>query len=202
MRADTILGKMRFEAPAARYEKLTREQVSAVRTKAHEMQFHSIALATVLQFELAFRQKDIVGEWEPCAEPVGGIVHNGRRWVNGLTWSDIDASMILRKVPTKTKRLGLPAIEHDLKLYPAILEELGRIPPDRRVGPVIISETTGEPYKHRTFTQTWRRVADAAGLPPRGQEHGRTRWRDLRSLRGRGRRDIGNEARRAQEPAD
>jgi deoxyribose-phosphate aldolase len=30
---------------------------------------------------------------------------------------------------------------------------------------MIISEATGEPYKHRTFTQTWRRVADVAGLP-------------------------------------
>src|SRR5207237_2665491 len=43
--------------------------------------------------------------------------------------------------------------------------EIALIPSDRRIGPVIISEATGEPYKHRTFTQTWRRVADAAGLP-------------------------------------
>ena len=32
-------------------------------------------------------------------------------------------------------------------------------------GLLIISEPTGEPYKHRTFTQTFRRVADAAGVP-------------------------------------
>jgi hypothetical protein len=37
IRADTILGKLRFEAPAARNEKLTREQVEAVRRKAHEV---------------------------------------------------------------------------------------------------------------------------------------------------------------------
>ena len=165
MRADTILGKMRFEAPAARSEKLIREQAAAVRTKAHELKLPSIAIATALQFGLALRQKDVVGEWEPCAEPVGGIVHNGRRWVNGELWTEIDANWILRKTPTKTKRLGV-RVEHDLKLYPEILEELGRIPMDRRVGPVIISEATGEPYKHRTFTQTWRRVANAAGLPP------------------------------------
>jgi len=30
---------------------------------------------------------------------------------------------------------------------------------------MIISEHTGEPYKHRTFTQTWRKVANKAGLP-------------------------------------
>lgn len=165
MRADTILGKLRFEAPAAREEKLTRDQVEAVRTKSHELRLHSVALATVLQFELAFRQGDIIGQWEPgAAEGDGGIVHNGRRWVNGLVWSDIDANMILRKMPTKTKRKGI-RVEHDLKLYPAVIEELERIPKKDRVGPVIISEATGEPYKHRTFTQTWRRVANAAGLP-------------------------------------
>ena len=30
---------------------------------------------------------------------------------------------------------------------------------------MILSEHTQEPYKHRTFTQTLRRVADKAGLP-------------------------------------
>jgi hypothetical protein len=78
-----------------------------------------------------------------------------------VCWSDIDADMILRKTHVKT---GV-TVEHDLKLYPDILREIELVEPSRRVGPMIISEATGEPYKHRTFTQTWRRVADAAGLP-------------------------------------
>ncbi|BEV46026.1 tyrosine-type recombinase/integrase [Afipia carboxidovorans] len=164
VKVDVILGKLRFDTPAPRSEKLTREQVEAVRGKAHELGLHSIALATVLQFELAFRQKDVIGEWEPCEEATGGIVHNGTRWVNGLTWSHVDANMILRKAPVKTKRHGIE-VEHDLKLYPMLIEELARIPTGRRVGPMILSEATGEPYKHRTFTQTWRRVAKAAGIP-------------------------------------
>ena len=84
-RADTILGKLRFDAPPARSERLTRQQVEAVRRKAHDRGLSSIALATVVQFELAFRQKDVIGEWEPCEETEGGIFHNGTRWVNGLT---------------------------------------------------------------------------------------------------------------------
>lgn len=163
-KVDVILGKLRFETPAPRSEKLTREQVEAVRRKAHDLGLHSIALATVLQFELAFRQKDVIGEWEPCEEASGGIVHNGTRWVSGLTWSHVDANMILRKTPVKTKRHGIE-VEHDLKLYPMLMEELGHVPTSRRVGPMIISDATGEPYKHRTFTQTWRRVATAAGIP-------------------------------------
>jgi hypothetical protein len=46
-----------------------------------------------------------------------------------------------------------------------ILEEIAKVPPERRVGTMILSERTGEPYKHRTFTQTWRKVADVAGVP-------------------------------------
>ena len=164
MRADTILGKLRFEAPPPRDQKLTRDQLEAVRRAAHRMRLHSIALATVLQFELALRQKDCVGEWIPLASGDGGLVHNGRRWANGLVWSDVDADMIFRRRHENTQK-GI-RVEHDLKLYPTVIEELARIPRERRVGPVIISEATGEPYKHRTFTQTWRRVADAAELPP------------------------------------
>ena len=78
-----------------------------------------------------------------------------------MVWSDIEANMILRKTHVKT---GL-TVEHDLKLYPDILREIDLVDPSRRVGPMIISEATGEPYKYRTFTQTWRRVADAAELP-------------------------------------
>ena len=77
---------------------MTFEQV-----KAHAMGLGSIALATVLQFELLLRPGRVGGN-QPCA-----------------------------------------AREADW--------------------PVILSEHTQEPYKPRTFAQTWRRVADKAGLP-------------------------------------
>jgi hypothetical protein len=161
IRTDIILKKMRFEAPRPRTSKMTLEHLEAIRDQAHKMELGSIALATTLQFELALRQKDVVGEWLPSLVGEGGIVHQGTRWANGLTWSDISPDMILRKSAVKT---GIP-VEHDLKLYPNVLEEIARCDPERRVGPLILSEATGEPYKHRTFTQTFRRVADAAGVP-------------------------------------
>ena len=161
-RADTILSKIRFKAPPARTSVMTIEHVNALRTAAHFEGFPSIALATVLQFELALRQKDVVGEWEPRDETDdGGITYRDKRWVNGLVWSDIDDDLILRKVHTKT---GF-AVEHDLKLHPAVLQEIDRVPAGKRVGPIIISEATGVPYKNRKFTERWRKVADKAGLP-------------------------------------
>ena len=162
--ADTILSKLRFPTPPARTSKLPLAHVEAIRSVAHAMGLGSIALATVLQFELMLRQKDVIGEWEPAPLAEGGILYKGRRWVNGLLWSHIDADMVLRKKPTKTLKHGVQ-IEFDLKFYPAILEEIAKVPAERRIGPMIVSEHTREPYKYRTFTQTWRKIADAAGVP-------------------------------------
>ena len=160
-RADVILGKLRFPTPPARRTRMTFEQVNRVREAAHAIGLGSIALATVLQFELSLRQKDVIGEWEPAPLAEGGIVHKGTRWANGLTWAHIDGSMVLRKQAVKT---GIE-VEHDLSLCPTVLQEIARVAPERRIGPLIISEHTGEPYKHRTFTQTWRKVANRAGIP-------------------------------------
>lgn len=162
LRADTILGKLRFPTPPARTSKLELEHVNAIRPIAHGMGLGSIALATLFQFELTLRQKDVIGEWEPAPLAEGGILYKGRRWVNGILWSDIDTNLILTKAHTKT---GI-TVQYDLKLHPVIIEEISKVPLERRVGPLIISERTGEPYKYRTFTQTWRKVANAAGIPP------------------------------------
>lgn len=160
--ADAILGKIRFPTPPARTSVMTIDHVNAVRKAAHETGFPSIALATVLQFELTMRQKDVVGEWEPVDDvDMGGITSRDTRWVNGLVWSDIDDQMVLRKVHTKT---GFE-VAHDLKLHPIALEEIGLVPIDKRVGPLIMSEATGVPYKNRKFTERWRKVANAAGIP-------------------------------------
>ena len=37
--------------------------------------------------------------------------------------------------------------------------------PEERVGPMIVSETTGLPYRQGNFGVTWREIADAAGVP-------------------------------------
>jgi hypothetical protein len=161
IRADVILSKIRFGTPPARKSIMTAAHVEAIRKAAHSTGWGSIALGTVLQFALTMRQKDVIGEWEPVVGGEGGIRHRETRWANGLVWSDIDDDLILRKTHIKT---GF-SVEHDLKLHPAVLEEIALIPKHRRVGPIIIAEKTGEPFKHRNYTQRWRLVANAAGIP-------------------------------------
>ena len=108
---------------------MTIEHVEVIRKTAHDEGWPSIALATVLQFELALRQKDVIGEWEPAPDMEGGIVHRDTRWVN--VWSDIDANMVHpRKVHTKTR---IEKVEHDLRLHPLALEEVARVRAEKRV---------------------------------------------------------------------
>lgn len=139
------------------------EHVEAFIPKAIEMGRLSLALGTALQFETAMRQKDVVGEWEPIpqGEEVSGIVLNGRRWVNGLLWSDISAELLLRKATTKTGAYAA----HDLKLCPLVLRCPDMIRADRQLGPVTIDETAGRPYAEGAYGREWRLVARAAGIP-------------------------------------
>ncbi|CAA2138740.1 hypothetical protein [Methylobacterium bullatum] len=109
------------------------------------------------------RQKDVIGEWEPIptGEAASGIVLNGRRWVNGLTWSDIATDLVVRKATTKTGAFAA----HDLKLCPLVVALLDKVPGDRRVGPLILDETAGRPFAESAYGREWRIVAKAAGVP-------------------------------------
>ena len=112
---DNILGKMRFAKPPPRDVQMTLAHVQAIVPAAHAMGLASVALALTLQFDCGLRQKDVIGEWWPNADGVGGggITWKGKRWGTGLLWSDIDQQdWILRK---KTSKRGV-AVEHDLKL--------------------------------------------------------------------------------------
>lgn len=157
-----ILSKMRFAGPPRRRIKLELQHVEAFIPKALEMDRLSLALGTALQFETIMRQKDVIGEWEPIRDGNrAGIVLNDHRWVNGLTWADIPASMVITKDTTKTGA----SVVADLSLCPLALELLAMVPNDRRLGPLIIDEKSGRPYAEDAYAREWRIVARAAGVP-------------------------------------
>jgi hypothetical protein len=158
-----ILSKMRFKGPARRRVKLELHHVEAFIGMAIEMDRLSLALGTAIQFETMMRQKDVIGEWEPLGETDKslGIVLNGGRWVNGLTWTDIPPSMVIAKDTTKT---GATVVA-DLKLCPLVMKVLSLVSPDKRVGPLIIDEKSGRPYAEDGYAREWRIVAKSAGIP-------------------------------------
>jgi hypothetical protein len=159
-----ILHDMEFPNAPARTETLTRAQCLAICAAAHTQGLPSIALAQAMQFEMTMRQKDVIGEWIPIHKPgISDITHKGKKWVRGLRWEEIDANMILRHQMSKARNVKI--LEFDLSLCPMTMEEIARVPADRRVGPVVISDLNGRPWIQPGFRQKWRDVADAAGIP-------------------------------------
>jgi hypothetical protein len=160
-----VLHRLRCEMPKSRSERLTAEQANMIRTKAHELGLHSIALAQAIQFECMLRQKDVIGEWVDQKEKgTSEVLWHGRKWLRGLRWSEIDESLVLRHVTSKRQK----EIEVDLWMAPMVLEEFNRLGDVRTLsGPIIVNESTGRPYEAHQFRRTWRMIARACGIPDR-----------------------------------
>jgi integrase len=47
---------------------------------------------------------------------------------------------------------------------PDVMEELAKVPADKRMGPLIVNPATGLPYRQWYFRYLWRHVADRAGI--------------------------------------
>lgn len=161
-RLAAALHRMRFKMARPRQERLTAAQADVVRAKAHETGWHSIAIAQAFQFDCMLRQKDVIGEWEPIAEPgASEVTAGGQKWLRGLRWSEIDGNLILRHTTSKRQK----DIEVDLKLCPMVLEEFKRLKELPETGPMIVSEYNGLPFTAHEFRRRWRIIATAAGIP-------------------------------------
>ena len=164
-RLSLVLSKQRFSMAKPRSEALTADMANAIRAKAHEKGRQSIALAQAMQFELMLRQKDVIGEWVPIAEPgVSDITNDvGSKWLRGIRWEEIDQNLVLRHV---TSKRGKP-IEVCLRDAPMVMDELAKQFPNGlpASGPVIVYEKTGKPWSQTYFRQAWRDIANECGIP-------------------------------------
>lgn len=163
VRLSIILENMEFSAPAARTKQITFDQAKKVCEQAIKEDRLSIAIAQALQFELTMRQIDVIGRWEPIepTEDQTGIVDKRQRWSGGLAWSHINSAGILEKVTTKTKQEAV----HDTMAYPYLRSVLDQVPAAKRIGPMIIDEGNGLPYRQNHFIKVWRKIADKCGIP-------------------------------------
>lgn len=162
-RLKAILEEARFKQPPRRRARLELRHVQAFIQTALDVGRPSLALGTALQFETGMRQRDVIGEWEPIppGAPATGIVLRGRRWMNGLTWSDIGPDLVISKATTKTGVI----VAADLKLCPLVRAQLDKVPADQRVGPLVVDEVAGRPFAEWAYGREWRVVARAAGIP-------------------------------------
>ncbi|MGY4621985.1 hypothetical protein ACVWZ4_007212 [Bradyrhizobium sp. USDA 4472] len=143
---------------------LTLDQCVAIREKARQIGYFSIALAQAIQFDTLLRQKDCLGELVPLSEPGEGIVTLGdKKWQRGITWEEIGPDLVLNHVTSKKqKRLILPLIH-----APQVVEEFKHVPDWQHDagGPVIICEHTSYPWDPSDFRRRWRSIADLCGVP-------------------------------------
>lgn len=144
-----LLSAIRFPVNPARESAPSRAQVLSIVKAALEMGHRSIALTTCAQFELTERRISILGEWE------------GPQWRPGWVWQNI----VDWKITYHQNKVGRVERSYDLREMPALLEMLQAIPEERRIGPVVICETTGLPWRYRHYVSTFRKVARAAGVP-------------------------------------
>ncbi len=154
--------------PKRREIVVTADQVVALRKSAHADGRASCALAYALVFETTLRLWDVIGQWMPLDAPgVSTVVSErlGQKWF-GLKWEDIDENLILRYVPSKTSMKTGLAVTYPLDRAPMVMEELHNWPEEKRAGPVIIFDGTGEPYGGNWFAAKFRIDREAAGLPP------------------------------------
>lgn len=167
LRLSGILSRMRIKSPPPRHVFPTREQVEAVIKQADAAGDHAVSLTTLFMWWFALRAVDVRGQWLEVrpGDDTGGIVKNGMRWADGMTWDMIDRDITrLTKVISKTASRNPDPITFDLTLVPEIRNRLLEVPTEKRVGPVILAHD-GLPFRHMALAQRFRIHANAAGLP-------------------------------------
>lgn len=159
------LRSARFEAGPRRTSQLTYEQVVALRDKAHEMNLAWFARCIVLQFDFGMRRRDVIGAYRKAEPGTDGIRLGKRIWKDGLSWADIDADGIVRRVVSKTRRKTAATAVHCIHDYPNVAEDLARTPPEQRIGPLVVHHRTGVPPTEEQCRYHFRIVAAACGIP-------------------------------------
>lgn len=184
VRLSVILSKLEFTQGRPRDSVLDAGHVNGIRAEAHRAGYPSMALSEAFKFDLMIRRKDVIGEWLPQAEPgLSVVIHRGEKWLYGIDFNEIDASLILKHRLSKSLR-GKNAVmdqragklkEFNLKLYPMVMEELalmagvplGELRRDLlpASGPLVRNEATTRPYRDEAYRERWRKFATVAGVP-------------------------------------
>lgn len=149
--ARAILSGIRFEQPAPRGEAQTVDHVRAIMVAAIAAGRASIAFTEALKFEAGLRRIDVIGEWAPDGE-------GPFKW-RGLMAHDLRNM----RFDIRTSKTGAPRAG-DLTVMPLVVEAMKHYAlPD--IGPAIICEATGKPWRDDRYVRAYAGIRAAAGLP-------------------------------------
>jgi hypothetical protein len=171
IKLDRIIEKVRLHAagPARRKQQrvaMTFAQAEAIvdaGLRRGTVRHRSVALGIACQFEFGLAQIDVIGWYERAARPaeigVGDLPTQGRIWRGGLRYEHF-TSGVLELARSKT---GVPGV-FALSDAPLVMRVLAAIPLAERSGPLTVNEH-GVPMTRRHYTDLFRELADAAGVP-------------------------------------
>ncbi len=157
------LTMVRFANAGAREQEMTAPQAMAfIRTALGrgDDRGRNMAIGVAAQFELALRQKDIIGEWGPVLlEKPGAVYAGGEMWTGPFYWENIAAWRLRLKTSKNRARA-----EFFLDDYPMLFPLLEAVPHIDRTGAVVKGEH-GLPIRERSYRKWFRQIARAAGIP-------------------------------------
>lgn len=116
---------------------------------------------------MMLRQKDIIGDWAPRRQDAlfpGGItvLHlDDETWSGFYTWENIPGWRWRTKTSKSKYR---SAAVFDLTVYDLLFPLLEEVPMHERQGAIVKGEH-GLPMRYRTYAKTFRKIAEAAGIP-------------------------------------
>lgn len=155
-----VLAEIRFKSGQKRDVAPTSQQIRSIVDEADARGLFAFATGILFQWTYALRAVDVRGQWHP-ADGKGGIVRNGQRWQDGLTWDMVDPNLTeFSKVISKT---GTAII--GVRLTPELRARLKLLRNGGGMGPIITSERYGLPYEKHSWAQTFRRIRRDLGLP-------------------------------------
>jgi hypothetical protein len=154
---------VRFENAGAREQEMTAPQAMAFIRAAlarGDDRSRNMAIGVAAQFELALRQKDIIGEWGPARPGVGGAVYvSAEMWTGAFRWENIPGWRLRLKTSKNRARA-----EFYLGDYPMLFPLLEAVPHAKRSGAIVKGEH-GLPIRERSYRKWFREIARAAGIP-------------------------------------
>jgi hypothetical protein len=157
------LAMVRFENAGAREQEMTAAQAMAfIRTALArgDDRGRYMAIGVAAQFELALRQKDIIGEWSPAVpNTLGAVYAGGEMWTGRFYWENIPGWRLRLKTSKNRARA-----EFCLDDYPLLFPLLEAVPHPERTGAVVKGERD-LPIRERSYRKWFREIARAAGIP-------------------------------------
>jgi Phage integrase family len=157
------LAMVRFENAGAREQEMTAAQAMAfIRTALArgDDRGRYMAIGVAAQFELALRQKDIIGEWSPAVpNTLGAVYAGGEMWTGRFYWENIPGWRLRLKTSKNRARA-----EFCLDDYPLLFPLLESVPHPERTGAVVKGERD-LPIRERSYRKWFREIARAAGIP-------------------------------------